>query len=305
MCITSVSSFRSKCLLPDTNNGGDCQQSSGDSSLGYANTISTDVNISDAVKEAMRKALPHLALTLPLSVTDGAVTWSNGDSDLVTSDYNPCSSTGDDNFACSSGSSSFSNRTYSIILPACQESMMSNSSVFPMLASVLSCDPAYHPSEGDVLNNETTTDPQIPVCVVTGLPDLDLSPVVSPHMQIDFSYQPCDADAGNVSSAEGSSLSSISNDINTPVSCDVVPSPEAGYQSFSEAVRGGRDVLHEKIPDVCSKETLVCDVNPCDESLPIPLSNLPPADDDYQAFQSVVKQPDVLFPEQNNIEQAP
>ncbi|KAM4621106.1 uncharacterized protein ACJ7VT_005534 [Polymixia lowei] len=272
----------SKSDLTDTSSGTENHQQSSSnntdsSSLGYADIITN-------VQEALRKALPDLGLMS--SVADRSVTNSNRDGSLLSTDYNPVNLR-DDDFAGTPFSSSFENRTYSSLIPNCQNHIMSGTPEI-QLQPVMSCDLGYQPGEGGFLQN-THPNLQVPACLFTGQQD----PNLASHMQTDFSYQPCDADFGGLSSAEDTRYYHSSG-VNTPVSCKFVPSAEAGCGS-DEAVTGARDVTSEKTLDVYSEEELICDANPCYGAVPSPAGRTPPVDDDYQPFQSVAKQPHVLF----------
>uniref|UniRef100_UPI003AAB8B48 uncharacterized protein n=1 Tax=Centroberyx gerrardi TaxID=166262 RepID=UPI003AAB8B48 len=278
----------SKCSLTDTSSES-YQQSSGintgSSSLGYANTLPADIITN--VQEALCKALPQLALMS--SVTNSSLTESHKDNGLLSTAYSPCSVTQDD--LNSPGSSSFDNKTYSILIPSSQQ--ITSGSSENHMQPVVSCDPAYLPSEGDILRN-ACPDQQVPACLVTGQQDAVLPLVVSSCMQTDFSYQPCNA--------EDSGLTSVSSGISTSASSDLVSRVEAGCESFDEAVSGATNPT-ETTQDVYIEKAPICDENPCYGSLPAPSHSFPLVDDDYQAFQSLVKQPNVLFPDQSSGEQ--
>ncbi|KAM4602784.1 interleukin-4 receptor subunit alpha [Polymixia lowei] len=256
----------SKCYLTDTSSGTENhQQSSGtntDSSLGYADIITN-------VQEALRKALPDLGLMS--SGTDRSVTNSNRDGSLLSTD----------DFGGTPSSFSFENMTYSILIPNCQNQIMSGTPEI-QLQPVMPCDLGYQPGEGAFLQN-THPHLQVPACLFTGQQD----PNLASHMQTDFSYQP------SVSSAEDT-RSYNPSEINAPMSCKFDPSAEAGCGS-DEAVTCARDITSEKTLDVYSEEELICDVNPCCGALPSSAGSPPAIEDDYQPFHSVVKQPNVLF----------
>ncbi|XP_022597566.1 uncharacterized protein LOC111219228 isoform X1 [Seriola dumerili] len=259
----------SKGSLTD-NSSGSFQQSSGistgSSCLSYANTEPADIIA--GVHDALGKAFPNISPISPL--TTNLLTESNKDSGLFSAPNNPCSVRADD---VNSGSSGFDNKTYSILVPNCPRQIMMDSSEVQTQDAML-CDSAYHPSEGDMV---ICPDQQVPAC-----PLLNLPPVVSSPMPSDMSYQPCNADSGRLSLADDSSLSSISSGTNTTASCDPVSRVEAGCDSFEEAT--------------------ICDDNPCYGCMPAGSPNFPQVNDDYQAFQSLVGQPDVLFSEQRSVE---
>lgn len=147
------------------------------------------------------------------------------------------------------------------------------------------CDSAYHSSEGDVV---ICADQRTPACPLVNLP-----PVVSSLMPTDMSYQQCNADSGRFSYAEDSSLSSVSSGTNTT---DPVCRVEVGCESFDEGV-GGVTKLSGK-----TEELIICDENPCYGCGPAGSHSFPPVDDDYQAFQNLVEQPDISFSEKRRDE---
>lgn len=105
-------------------------------------------------------------------------------------------------------------------------------------------------------------------------------------MVIEDSYQQYNAESGRFSYAEDSSLSSISSDINT-ADRDLVSSIEAGCKGSEEVDSDG--------PNLKIEETKLCDKYPSHGSLVV--------DNDYQSFQSLVRQPDVSFSEEKRGEQ--
>uniref|UniRef100_A0A3B4U200 Uncharacterized protein n=1 Tax=Seriola dumerili TaxID=41447 RepID=A0A3B4U200_SERDU len=278
-CVSFCESFLFQWLKPEPtiispalwlHYSGSFQQSSGistgSSCLSYANTEPADIIA--GVHDALGKAFPNISPISPL--TTNLLTESNKDSGLFSAPNNPCSVRADD---VNSGSSGFDNKTYSILVPNCPRQIMMDSSEVQTQDAML-CDSAYHPSEGDMV---ICPDQQVPAC-----PLLNLPPVVSSPMPSDMSYQPCNADSGRLSLADDSSLSSISSGTNTTASCDPVSRVEAGCDSFEEAT--------------------ICDDNPCYGCMPAGSPNFPQVNDDYQAFQSLVGQPDVLFSEQRSVE---
>lgn len=186
------------------------------------------------------------------------------------------------------GSSSYNNSSY---LSHPESTLTSSFSTQP----VLSCDFAYHPNEGEVLTN---VKPQ--VCLTTVPQDRNLSTDVAPLMQTDFSY--CSYDGGSKSNPSTGDTSVLyASSENNASKAENVKMDIAGYQSFSEAVSLG----NKRGSDICSnapqmsfqhehcKETLNCDTNPCQNSLPAPEWGLPPSDGDYQDLQNLAatKQP--------------
>ncbi|XP_040891999.1 uncharacterized protein LOC121180554 [Toxotes jaculatrix] len=252
--------------------------STGSSCLSYANTEPHDIIAT--VQDALGKAFPGISPISPM--TTSLLTESSKDSGLFSAPFNPFSVRANDT---SSGSSDFDNKTYSIhILRHPDQNLMDSSEVQTQPDMV--CDSAYHPSEGDIV---TCLDQLVPTC-----PVLDLPPVASSLMPTDMSYQQCNADSGRFSYVEDSSLSSTSNDSNMVVSCDPVYRAESGCESSDDCACGTTK------PNGKSEEAIVCDENPCYGRLPAFSHGFPQVDDDYQAFQNVVGQPDVLFSEQRS-----
>lgn len=128
------------------------------------------------------------------------------------------------------------------------------------------CDSEYHPSKSDM---ERCPDQQVPACHVPAQQDS-----VSPLMQADMSYQPCNADSGRFSCAEDSSLSSISSGTNTSDSSDLPSRAEVEFESSDEIVSGKTKP---------SEEVTICDECPCYGFVPRGSPSFLTVDDDYQA----------------------
>ncbi|XP_051236526.1 uncharacterized protein LOC127352297 isoform X6 [Dicentrarchus labrax] len=258
---------------------GSPQQSSGistgSSCLSYANTEPADIIA--RVQDALGKAFPNISPISPLTTIP--IPESNKDSDLFSAPYNLCGVRADD---MSSGSSVFENKTYSILIPSFLQQITTDSSEDQPQAK-MPCDSGYHPSEGDIV---ISADQKVPAC-----PLVSLSPAVSALMPTDMSYQQCTADSGRFSYAEDSSSSSISGGTNTIASCDPVSKVEGGCESSDEAV-GGAAKLNGKTEE-----------NPCYGCVPPGSHRFPPVEDDYQSFQNLVDQPDILFPEKRGGEE--
>nr|XP_020445547.1 uncharacterized protein LOC109954515 isoform X2 [Monopterus albus] len=248
----------SKGSLSDTSSGSPQHFS-------YANTEPTDIIA--GVQEALGKAFPNISPISPLT----QLTESNKDSGLF------MASPGHENM--SFGSSGFDNKTYSVLIPSYPHELMKDHSEVQTQVEMV-CDSAYHPCEG---GTGTGAEQQAPA-----FPRLNVPPVVSPLMPTDMPYQQCSSsDSGRCSYAEDSSVFSISSGTNTSASSEIMSRAEAGSGSF-----------HEVVSDVTIKggnneEAITCDENPCYHS-----NSFPPVDDDYQAFQSLVEQPEVLPSEQ-------
>ncbi|XP_026147469.1 uncharacterized protein LOC113121328 isoform X2 [Mastacembelus armatus] len=266
----------SKVSLMDSS-GGSPQQSSGistgSSCLSYANTEPPDIKAS--VQEALANAFPNISPISPL--TTSLFTESNKDSGLFSAPYDPFVVRADD---MNSGSSGFDNKTYSIIIPSCPQQLMMDSSEVQMEAAMV-CDSAYHPSEGV---SGTSADQQLPMCLPLNLPL-----VASSLVPTDMSYHQCNADSGRFSCADDSSLSSISSGTNTTASCDLMSRVEVGCESGDEVVSAATKMTGK------NKGAIICDENPCYSS-----KSFPPVDDDYQPFQNLMGQLDVLSSGQKN-----
>lgn len=267
--LTSSSVFRLKGYQGDTS-GGSLQQgsgiSTGSSCLSYANT--GPIDIIAGVQDALGKAFANISPISPL--TTSLLTELNKDSGLLSSPSNLCGVRADD--ICS-GSSGFDNKTYSILIPSLPQQIMVDSSEIQMQDEV-PCDSAYHPIEGDVV---ICADQQLQASPLVTLP-----PVVSSLVATDMSYQQCNADSVRFSLADDSSLSSISSGSNATAPCDPVSRVEAACECSDEAV-GGAAKPNAKM-----------------ENVPTGSRSFPPVDDDYQAFQSLVEQPDILFSEKQS-----
>uniref|UniRef100_A0A4W6FVS3 Fibronectin type-III domain-containing protein n=1 Tax=Lates calcarifer TaxID=8187 RepID=A0A4W6FVS3_LATCA len=270
---------KSKVSLTDTSSGS-LQQSSGisigSSCLSYANTEPAD--IITKVNVALCKAFPNISPISPL--TTSPLTELNKDSGLFSVPFDVRADDVD------SGSSGFDNKTYSILMPSCPHQLMDSSEVQSQAEMLF--DSGYHPSEGGTVS---CADHEAPAC-----PLLNLPPGVSSLMPSDMSYQQCNADSGRFSDAEDSSLSSVSSGTNTLASTDPVSRVEAGCDSLDEVI-GGPMMLNGK-----TEEVPMCDDNPCYGCVPAGSHSFPPVDDDYQAFQNLVGQPDVFFSEQKSEE---
>ncbi|XP_068587140.1 uncharacterized protein [Cebidichthys violaceus] len=270
----------SKGSLGDISSGS-LQQSSGistgSSCLSYANTEPADIIA--CVDNALRKVFANIGPLSPLTTKE-----LNKDSGLLSSPYNPCDVQADDMNCWSSG---FDNKTYSIVIPSCPHQILTDSSEVQTPAEML-CDSAYHPSAGDIV---TCVNPQAPAC-----PLVNSLPGVPSIMPMDMSYQQCNADSGGFSYAEDSSLSAVSSGTSTIGSCDSVSRVEANCESSEEVVCGATK-QHGN-----TEGAAICDENPCHGRVPAGSYSFPPVDDDYQPFQKLVEQPDILFSEERSDE---
>ncbi|XP_076577510.1 uncharacterized protein LOC143314377 [Chaetodon auriga] len=266
----------SKGSLTDSSSGSHQQSSgisTGSSCLSYANT--EPVDIIAEVQDAIGKVFPNLS---PVShLTTNPLTGLNKDGGLFSAPHDFCGVRAD---GMSSGSSGFDNKTYSILIPSFPHQITADGSEVQTQPEIL-CSTAYQPSEGDVV---ICADQQVPACPLAAFP-----PVVSSLMPTDMSYQQCNADSGRFSYAEDSSLSSMSSGTNTLASCDPVSRVEAGRES-SDELTGRATKLN-----VENEEATVCDENPCYGCAPAGSHSFPLVDDDYQAFQNLVEQSDILF----------
>ena len=153
----------------------------------------------------------------------------------------------------------------------------------------MQCDSAYHPSQDDIV---ICADQPVQTC-----PLITFLPVASSLMPMDMSYQQCNSDSGRFSCAEDSSSSSSSSGTNPIASCDPAIMVENGCESSDEAV-GDATKLNGK-HEVAIKK----DKNPCYGCVPAVSHSFPPVSDDYQAFQNLVGQSDILFTEQQSGEE--
>ncbi|KAM8762318.1 uncharacterized protein AB9X84_007141 isoform 2-T2 [Acanthopagrus schlegelii] len=270
----------SKGSLHDGSSGSPQQSSgisTGSSCTSYANTEPVDIVAS--VEEALRKAFPNISPISPL--TTSPFQEINPAIDLISSPYNLCDVRADD---VNSGSSGFDNKTYSILIPNLPHPTLLESSEVQM-----QCDSTYHPSQGDVV---IYADQQIPACPLITFP-----PAASSLIPMEMSYQQCSLDSGTFSCAEDSNLSSSSSCTNPIAPCDPAFRVENGCERSDEAVGDAAKLngTHEV--------AIKCDENPCYGCVPAVSHSFPPVNDDYQAFQNLVGQPDILFTEQRSDEE--
>ncbi|KAG8001444.1 hypothetical protein GBF38_007102, partial [Nibea albiflora] len=261
--------------LRDTGYGSPQQSSgisTGSSCLSYANA--EPIDIIGGVQEALGKALANISPISPLTINP--LSELNKDSGLFSAPNNLCGTRAED---VNSGSSGIDNQSYSLLIPNFPPQIVMDSSELQTQSKML-CDSAYHPSEGEIV---LCPDQQVPACPLPNLPA-----VASSLMATDMSYQQCNADSGRFSYEEDSSLSSISSGTNTIASCDLVCRCES-----SDEVAGGAIKLSE-----ITEEATICDDNPfygC-----VPTRSFPQVDDDYQAFQNLVEQQDMLLLEKSH-----
>ncbi|KAE8297264.1 hypothetical protein D5F01_LYC03880 [Larimichthys crocea] len=273
-----------KGTLRDTGYGSPQQSSgisTGSSCLSYANA--EPVDIIAGVQEALGKAFASIRPISPLTINP--LSELNKDSGLFSGTNNLCGIRSDD---VNSGSSGIDNKSYSLLIPNFPDQITMDSSELQTQSKML-CDSAYHPSEGKE-GEEIVVCPgqQVPACPLPNFPA-----VASSLMATDMSYQRCNADSGGFSYEEDSSLSSISSGTNTIASCDLVCIAEAWCDSSNE-VAGGATKLSE-----ITEEATVCDENPCYGRVPTASHSFPQVDDDYQSFQNLVEQPDMLLLEES------
>lgn len=275
----------SKGSLTDSSSGSHQQSSgisTGSSCLSYANT--EPIDIIAEVQHAIGKAFANLSPVSP-PMTTNPLTGLNKDGGLLSAPHDFCGVRAD---GMSSGSSGFDNKTYSILIPSFPHQITADGLEVQTQPEIL-CNTAYQPSEGDIV---ICANQQVPACPLATFP-----PVVSSLMPTDMSYQQCNADSGRFSYAEDSSLSSMSSGTNTLASCDPVSRVQAGCESSDELI-GGATKQNAKI-----EEATVCDENPCYGCVPAGSHSFPPVDDDYQAFQNLVEQSDILLSERRSGEE--
>lgn len=242
--------------------------STGSSCISYANT--EPVDIIAGVQDALGKAFASISPISPL--TTSPIKELNRDCGFFPPSSNFCGVSRDDR--CS-GSSCFDNKTYSVLIPSFLVQIMAEGSEVQSQAEML-CDSAYRPSQGDIVIG---ADPHPAACQ-----PIISHPEVPSAIATDMSYQQCTTEPVQFSCAEDSSVSSIIDGSGTISSCDPVFGVEAGCEC-TDGVVGSAARL-----DVQREKAAVCDDNPCYGCVPAPSHSFPPVDDDYQAFQSLVKQ---------------
>ncbi|XP_040055760.2 uncharacterized protein LOC120833032 isoform X1 [Gasterosteus aculeatus] len=253
---------------PGNGSSGSLDQSSGistgSSCISYPDTL-PERDIITGVSDALKKALSNI---VPFSTIEE----TNKDSGLSSAPYQPCQA--DD---MSSGAVSFTNETYSIVIPSVPHQILTNSSQV-QTQSEIPCDFAHHRR-----NIGTCVDPPAPSCLPINLP-----PGVPCPMPTDMSYQQCNADSGGGSYAEARSPSSASSGTNSMALCDAVSSLESRWERYKEAVCG-----------VTKQHGQTEGLPPCEET-PGPTAgsnSFPPVEDDYQPFQNLAAQPLMIFDE--------
>ncbi|XP_049420631.1 uncharacterized protein LOC125881539 isoform X3 [Epinephelus fuscoguttatus] len=262
----------SKESLRDTSSGSPQQSSgisTGSSCLSCSHTKPADIIA--GVQDALVKAFPNISPISPLT-TVSLNPEVNKDSGLLSLSYDPCGVRADD---VSSGSSCFDNKTY--FIPSCSQEMTTNCSEVQTQADML-CDSTYHPRAGDEV---TCVDQQASACSF-----VKSQPVVSFPIPTEMPYEQRNADFGSFS--EASSLSSTSSG--------------ASPMSFNE-MDCGTTKPHGK-----TEGEIVCDENTClqvAKSVPADALSFPLVDDNYQSFQNLVEQPDILFSEERSGEKEP
>uniref|UniRef100_A0A671VAE7 Uncharacterized LOC115580074 n=1 Tax=Sparus aurata TaxID=8175 RepID=A0A671VAE7_SPAAU len=270
----------SKGSLHDSSSGSPQQSSgisTGSSCTSYA--ITEPVDIVAGVEEALRKAFPNISPISPL--TSSPLQEMNPEIDLISPPYNLCDVRADD---VNSGSSGFDNKTYSILIPNLPHpTLLENSEV------QMQCDPAYHPSQGDIV---ICADQQVQACPLITFP-----PAASSLMPMDMSYQQCNSDSGRFSCAEDFSSSSSSSGTNPIASCD------SAFRVVNRCERSDEAVGDAAKLNGTHEVAIKCDENPCYGCVPAASHSFPPVSDDYQAFQNLVGQPDILFTEQQSGEE--
>ncbi|XP_049899780.1 uncharacterized protein LOC126389866 [Epinephelus moara] len=258
--------------LRDTSSGSPQQSSgisTGSSCLSYAQTEPADIIA--GVQDALVKAFPNISPISPLT-TVSLNPEVNKDSGLLSPSYDPRGVRTDD---MRSGSSCFDNKTY--FIPSCSQEMTTNCSEVQTQADMLR-DSTYHPCAGDDVN---CVDQQVSACSF-----VKSQPVVSFPIPTEMPYEQRNADCGSFS--EASSLSSTSSGT----------SP----MSFNEMDCGATK------PHGKTEGEIVCDENTClqvAKSVPAGALSFPLVDDNYQSFQNLVEQPDILFSEERSGEKEP
>lgn len=199
----------------------------------------------------------------PLSAPNNNLpTESNEVRDLLSDPYNPC---GDRFDGFSSKFSGIANKTYAIIMPSCPPQEMIDTSEIQAHAGLF-FDSAYCPSAADM----TCPDKEAATAAPTVPAQQDiLLPTVS-HMRPVVSNGQCNVDSRVSSNISGT---------NTTPSCDLEPKLQCTGKS------GVVTIVDEK-----------------PSCLPASSHSFPPVDDDYQPFQTLLEQPNILLPEPKRAE---
>lgn len=267
----SPSVFRLKGCLRDPIDGSfesSSEANSGSTCLSYANTGPDDIRAGGP--EALGNIFANIS---PISLLNTSPALElNRDSGVFSSPFNLWGTKANDTSSASSG---IDNKTYSLLIPSFPPQIIANSPALQTQADIL-CDPTYHASEG---NTAISAQQLLPAPLL-----LPAAPAGSSLMLTDMSYHQCNSDPH----AEASSGSSSSSGADAAASGDPVPSVEAGHDGSDEVAQLNAE----------TEMAVVCDENPCYGTLPIgPLSSFPLVEDEYQAFQSLVEQPDILCSE--------
>ncbi|XP_078016850.1 uncharacterized protein LOC117270543 isoform X2 [Epinephelus lanceolatus] len=258
--------------MRDTSSGSPQQSSgisTGSSCLNCSHTEPADIIA--GVQDALVKAFPNISPISPLT-TVSLNPEVNKDSGLLSPSYHPRGVRADD---MRSGSSCFNNKTY--FISSCSQETTTNCSKVQTQADMLR-DSTYHPCAGD---DVTCVDQQASACSF-----VKSQPVVSFPIATEMPYEQRNADFGSFS--EASSLFSTSSGT----------SP----MSFNEMDCGATK------PHGKTEGEVVCDENTClqvAKSVPAGALSFPLVDDNYQSFQNLVEQPDILFSEERSGEEEP
>lgn len=242
---------------------------SGSTCLSYANTGPDDIRAGGP--EALGNIFANISPILLLN-TSPALELSR-DSGVFSSHFNPWGTKASDTSSASSG---IDNKTYSVLIPGFPPQIITDSPALQVQADIL-CDPTYHASEG---NKAISAQQLLPAPLL-----LPAAPAGSSLMLTDMSYRQCNTDPH----AEASSGADAA------ASGDLVPSVEAGHDGSGEVARLNAE----------TEMVIVCDENPCYGTVPTGPCSFPLVEDEYQAFQSLVEQPDVLCSEKWNVEEHP
>lgn len=266
----SPSVFRSKGCLREPIDGSfesSGEVNSGSTCLSYANTGPDDIRAGGP--EALGNIFPNIS---PISLLNTSPALElNRDSGVFSSPFNLWATKANDTSSASSG---IDNKSYSLLIPSFPPQISTNSPALQIQADIL-CDPTYHASEG---NTAISAQQLLPAPLL-----LPAAPAGSPVILTDMSYHQCNTDPH----AEDSSGSCSSGAADAAGPGDPVPSVEAGHDGSDEVAQLNAE----------TEMAIVCDENPCYGTVPTGPCSFPLVEDEYQAFQSLVEQPDILCSE--------
>ncbi|XP_029955233.1 uncharacterized protein LOC115394126 [Salarias fasciatus] len=254
--------------------GGSLQHSSGistgSSDLGYANT--EPANIIASVQDALCKIFPNIS---PVSQLPSAPEERNNNRDLPSPAGDPCGNPANE---MSCGSSGLINKTYSILVP------LEKNSPEVHMQTEISCESTYRPNGRDGLDDRHQ---QLPVVPGSAHELFNFLSAGSSSVETDLSYQPCNPESGTFS--DGSTYSSFSHGANTTMSSDLESRDGSGCGIVDEAVSGAPKL------NGSNEGSLITDTEASGSSASADPQGGLFVEDDYQPFQNLVGQRDVLL----------